>query len=261
MVSSFEHNATKKQNMELYFIRHGQSENNANWGLEGFQGIPDPELTDIGIVQAERLAHYLESKQNRNEEINWNSQNRHGFGLTHIYTSLMIRAVRTANPISEALKIPLVAWPEIHEAGGIFARDDDHVRAGLPGKTRSFFKEHFPDLVLPGWIDDNGWWNRPFEEPEERKPRAEKVWSELLKRHGDRDDQTEHRVAIVSHGGFFMYFLTTALGIEMRRIHESLHMYWFLMNNCSITRLDVKDQQVLVTYANRNDFLPDHLIT
>jgi 2,3-bisphosphoglycerate-dependent phosphoglycerate mutase len=255
------HTPTHKGNMELYFIRHGQSENNANWGLDGFQDVPDPELTNIGVAQAEHLARFLGSRQPRDEVINWNSQNRHGYGLTHIYTSLMVRAVSTAKPTAEALGLPLVAWPEIHETGGIFAREDGDERAGLPGKTRSYFQKHFPGMVLPRWVDDNGWWNRPFEEAGERKPRAERVWSDLLGRHGDREGQREDRVAIVSHGGFFMYLFTTALGVNLRRIQESLHEYWFLMNNCSITRLDVKDNQVLVAYTNRNDYLPDHLIT
>ncbi len=247
--------------MELYFIRHGQSENNANWGRDDFQDVPDPELTETGYKQAEILANYLGERQNLVEGIDWNSQNRYGFGLTHIYTSLMIRAVGTAMPIAQTLGLPLVAWSEIHETGGIFERNDGDTRKGLPGKTRSYFVKHYPDLILPEWLDENGWWNRPFESTEERKPRAERVWKDLLKHHGDQEGEEEHRVAIVSHGGFFMYLFTTALGIEMRRIQESLHEYWFLMNNCSITRLDVKNEQVLIAYTNRNDFLSDYLIT
>jgi 2,3-bisphosphoglycerate-dependent phosphoglycerate mutase len=245
--------------MELYFIRHGQSENNANWGLDGFQDVPDPELTESGRAQAITLSRFLSNKQNRDESITWNSQNRHGFGITHIYTSMMVRAVETATPIAEALGLPLVSWLDIHETGGIFSRIDGEERTGLPGKTRSFYENHFPDLVLPDWLDENGWWNRPFEEIQERKPRAEKVWSELLARHGDQPGKPEQRVAIVSHGGFFMYLFTTALGVQMRRIQESHHAYWFDMFNCGITRIDVKDQ-VRVAYTNRTDFLPDHLI-
>jgi 2,3-bisphosphoglycerate-dependent phosphoglycerate mutase len=247
--------------MELYFIRHGQSENNANWEKDGSSAVPDPELTEIGREQVDILAGYLSSRQKRDEQIWWNSQNQHGYGLTHIYTSLMVRAVGTAAPIAASLDLPLVAWPDIHETGGIFAREDDEVQTGLPGKPRSFFKKFYPELSLPDWVDESGWWNRPFEDSHERKPRAERVWAELLARHGDREGREEHRVAIVSHGGFFMYLFTTALGIEIRRINDSMHEFWFLMNNCSITRLEKKDEQVVVAYTNRNDFLPDHLIT
>lgn len=248
--------------MQLYFIRHAQSENNAHWGDEAYQESDDPELTDLAHTQVEYLASYLGENQNLDDGNTWNPQNRHGFGFTHIYTSLMVRAIGTAAPIAQSTRLPLVAWPEIHETGGIFSRLPEEEMAGLPGKPRSYFKNNFPELLLPEWLDESGWWqSRPFEEPEQRQPRAEKVWNELLSRHADRDGQPEQRVALVSHGGFFMHLFTAALQVEMRRIKEFDHEYWFLMNNCGITRLDVTNGQVLVMYVNRTDFLPSNLIT
>jgi 2,3-bisphosphoglycerate-dependent phosphoglycerate mutase len=247
--------------MELYFIRHAQSENNANLGRDDYQESSDPELTKIGRAQAQYLAKFLADNQSRDEEVAWNNQNRHGFGLTHLYTSLMVRAVDTGTTVAEVINLPLVAWPEIHEAGGIFSRIPEDEMAGLPGKSRSYFEQYFPNLVLPDGLGENGWWNRPFEEVDARKPRADRVWRELLARHADRPGQPEHRVAFFSHGGFFMYLLTAALNVEMRRIEEFKHEYWFIMNNCGITYLDVKDGQVLVAYTNRTDFLSDDLIT
>jgi 2,3-bisphosphoglycerate-dependent phosphoglycerate mutase len=248
--------------MQLYFIRHAQSENNAHWGDDTYQESEDPELTQLARKQAKHLARYLGQQQDLDEEIAWNPQNRHGFGLTHIYTSLMVRAIGTAAPVARSVDLPLVAWPEIHETGGIFSRCSEDEMAGLPGKPRSFFESNFPELHLPGWLDETGWWgSQPFEEHEHRQPRAESVWREILSRHADRDGQPEHRVALVSHGGFFMHLLTAAIEIEMRRIKEFDHEYWFLMNNCGITRLDVTDGRVLVMYVNRTDFLPSHLIT
>jgi 2,3-bisphosphoglycerate-dependent phosphoglycerate mutase len=246
--------------MQLYFIRHGQSENNVHWGQAGFQDHPDPELTQKGQAQAARLAEFLGERQNLTNDGEWNNHNQYGFGLTYLYTSLMVRAVATASTISQLTGLPLVAWPEIHETGGIFSRLPADEMVGLPGKNRAYFETQFPQLVLPDELDENGWWNRPFEAKEARRPRAERVWAELLARHGDHPGQPEHRVAIVSHGGFFMYLLTAALEVAMRRINETMHAYWFTMNNCAITRIDVADQ-VLVQYTNRTDFLPADLIT
>jgi len=247
--------------MELYFIRHGQSINNAGWGLDGFQDVSDPELTEIGHQQAQKLAEFLGPRQERDDSINWNSQNQFGYGITHLYSSLMVRAVSTATPVSEAIGLPLVAWPDIHESGGIFSREHGEERPGLPGRTRADFETEFPDLVLPDWLDERGWWqSQPFEDRPARKERAQQVWTELLARHGDQDGRPEHRVGFVSHGGFFMQLLTCAIQVEMRRIADWMHEYWFLMNNCAITRIDVKDQ-VLVCYTNRNNFLPAELIT
>ena len=247
--------------MELYYIRHGQSINNAYWGTDGFQDLSDPELTKRGHSQAKRLATFLGRNQMRDESIVWNSQNEAGFGITHVYTSLMIRAVTTAEPIARALNLPLHAWPEIHETGGIFSRVEGENKIGLPGKSRSYFEETHPELILPDWLNENGWWNRPFEERESRKRRAEKVWEQILNKHGDQPDREEHRVAFVSHGGFFNYLLASALGMKFPPIDENKNQLWFLMNNCAISRLDYDYKQVLVCYINRHDFLPKKYIT
>jgi 2,3-bisphosphoglycerate-dependent phosphoglycerate mutase len=247
--------------MEIYFIRHGQSLNNAHWGVNGFQDVPDPELTEIGKEQAEQLANFLKKNQARDESQSWNSQNEFGFGLTHLYTSLMVRAVATAVPIAHHLRIPLLSFPEIHETGGIFSRLEGNEKTGLPGKTRSYFEANYPELGLPEWLDEQGWWNRPYEEKEARRQRAERVWAEVLERHGDRPGRPAHRLAIVSHGGFFNYLLTTALGVPLPQVDENRHQFWFLMNNCAISRFDWDSEQVLVCYLNRHEFLPNALIT
>jgi broad specificity phosphatase PhoE len=68
--------------MELYFIRHGQSQNNANWNHPKYQENPDPPLTEIGHEQARLLAEFLKKHQTITNETAWNIQNRYGFGLT-----------------------------------------------------------------------------------------------------------------------------------------------------------------------------------
>ena len=172
--------------MQLYFIRNAQSENNAHWEKSEYQEKSDPELTENGIAQANFLAQFLAEHQTLLADQRWNPQNRFGFGLTHLYTSLMVRAVATATEIALRTGLPLRAWPELHETGGIFSRFPEDEMAGLPGNARSYFVEKYPGLLLPEWLDETGWWNRPFEAKEERRPRAESVWQELLARHGDR---------------------------------------------------------------------------
>jgi len=174
--------------MELYFIRHGQSQNNAHWSEAGYTESPDPALTDLGREQAQLLADFFTRQREIVPHQGWNVHNRHGFGLTHLYTSLMERAVHTAAPTARALGIPFSAWPEIHEGGGIFSREDQADPVGLPGKPRSYFEQHFPELQLPADLDESGWWQcRPFEENEARAARARKFLADLLERHGDRE--------------------------------------------------------------------------
>jgi 2,3-bisphosphoglycerate-dependent phosphoglycerate mutase len=246
--------------MELYFIRHGQSQNNANWNNPNYQESPDPGLTDLGHEQAGLLAEFLKKHQTIPNDKEWNIQNRYGFGLTHIYTSLMERAAFTAAPIAQALDIPLLAWKEIHEEGGIFSRGDKANVVGLPGRPRSFFMENFRTMTLPDDLDETGWWNRAFEAEQERQPRADQVFAELVARHKDREGQTTDRVAFVSHGGFFMRLVCAMLKLPWRQAALGLRS-WFLLNNCSISRFDIRGNEITVTYVNRTDYLPDHLIT
>jgi 2,3-bisphosphoglycerate-dependent phosphoglycerate mutase len=247
--------------MELYFIRHGQSQNNANWGNPDYRENPDPALTDLGVEQACLVAEFLKNAQAITNPQRWNIQNRLGFGLTHIYTSLMERAVYTAAPTARALGLPFAAWEEIHESGGIFGRDGEVKLKGLPGKSRDYFEKHFPELGLPDHLDGTGWWNRPFETEEGCYKRAEKFLSDLIARHGDRDGQPEQRVAIFSHGGFFVHLMFVILKTPWRQGANGMRS-WFMMNNCAISRIDFDPEGTInIAYLNRTDHLPDHLIT
>lgn len=246
--------------MQLYFIRHGQSQNNANWGNPNYQENPDPALTEMGIEQACYVSELLRNRQTLTDPQDWNIQNRYGFGLTHIYTSLMERAVHTAAPAARTLGIPFAAWEEIHESGGIFGRDGDMKLKGLPGKSRAYFEGHFPELLLPDHLDGTGWWNcRPFETEEECHSRTERFLTDLLARHGDRDSQPEQRVAIFSHGGFFVHLMFAILKTPWRQAAHGKS--WFVLNNCSISRINFHKEGIDIAYLNRTDHLPDHLIT
>jgi 2,3-bisphosphoglycerate-dependent phosphoglycerate mutase len=248
--------------MQLYFIRHGQSINNARWNEPDYKESPDPVLTELGQQQAYIVGEYLENLQSITEHPGWNVHNRYGFGLTHIYTSLMERAAHTASFIARRLPtLPFAAWEDIHESGGIFGREGDMKLQGLPGKTRSYFEEYFPELNLPASLDGNGWWNsRTFETEEECQLRAQRVWAELLARHGDQEGEPEQRIVFVSHGGFFGHLVCAMLNMSCRQASNGLKS-WFVLNNCSISRFDIRNCEVLISYLNRTDHLPAHLIT
>lgn len=247
--------------MQLYIIRHAQSENNALWAKTGSSvgRVPDPALTEVGHRQAERLAAHLTVEDGKEAHNGYDPHNRRGFHLTHLYTSLMIRAVDTGRYVAQAADLPLVAWEEIHEWGGIF--DHDHEtdeKTGLPGPNRAYFATHYPELQLPPELGEDGWWNRPFEKSEQRVPRTQKFLSDLLARHGDTDD----RVAIVTHGGFTFTLLQVLVGFP--HLNEALEMprrVWFLKNNTAISRLNFSEENVDIVYMNHVNHLPTDLVT
>jgi len=240
--------------MQLYFIRHGQSQNNALWeqSQDVKSYIVDPELTEIGHRQAILLAASLIQSQSEPGDTNWDPHNTTGYGITHLYTSLMLRAVQTGMAISQKLGLSLRAWIDLHERGGLVLDElphDDPV--GYPGPNRRFFEAHYPHLILPNTLGEEGWWNRPWENHVLRRERAARVAAELIQRHGATDD----RVAIISHGGFYNHLLAALFGFPDKG------GWWFLMNNASISRIDFYPQEIQLVFHNRVTHLPAPLIT
>ncbi|HOT93054.1 MAG TPA: histidine phosphatase family protein [Anaerolineae bacterium] len=240
--------------MQLYFIRHGQSANNHLWERTGSNvgRHEDPELTSLGRQQAALVAGFLQQADPMFDERDRTPKNVAGFGITHVYCSLMVRAVATGAAIAGALGLPLVGLRDAHETGGIYQFDPvTDVPVGLPGRPRSYFATHYPQLCLPESVDENGWWNRPFEEESEYLPRAQRLVAWLLAQHGD----TEDHIVLVTHGGFYNYLIAALLDIpfDLNR--------WFVLNNVAITRLDCLPERTRIVYMNRTDFLPKALIT
>lgn len=241
--------------MRFYYIRHAQSENNALWESTGESKgrSEDPDLTELGRRQARLLADYIQKTDaSARQDGRAKGFKRDHFGFTHLYTSLMIRSVHTAMEVVSATGLSLVAWPEIHETGGIFLEDDESGEArGLPGKPRSFFTANFSRLVLPESVTEAGWWNRPFESDEDRPLRARMVFQSLMEKHGGTDDC----VAFVSHGAFYMYLMREIFSMQKTN-------NWFLMYNTAISRIDFEsDGSPMMVYHNRTEHLPDEMLT
>lgn len=229
--------------MQLYFIRHGQSSNNALWDATGAAKgrSADPELTAIGKQQARLLADYLAQGGNR-------------FSITHLYTSLMIRSIETALAVAKTLGLPVAAWEDVHETGGIFEEQEDGTPIGLPGNTRTHFEAAYPALALPNSLNALGWWNRPFEDRTLHAPRASQFVADLLARHGSSSDV----VAVVSHGNFYRHVMAVILRMP------DPDSYYFSMNNTALTRIDFPAREgdfTVVHYQNRVEHLPPALLT
>jgi len=238
--------------MHLFYIRHGQSANNALYDATDSDAgrVMDPELTPMGAEQAARVAESLRCGQAR---LPMDGTCAEGFGITHLYSSLMVRSVHTAQVIAQALDLPLLGWTDLHEGGGIFLEDPDSGEyIGHPGSASAELEARFPELVWPADARPDGWWNRPFEPNPARRIRARRVLDELLSRHRSSED----RIAFVSHGGFFYHFMCTALDLpDSRKV-------WFNMNNTAITCLEFSNGQLeRIRYLNRTDHLPPEMVT
>jgi len=239
--------------MQIYFIRHAQSENNHLFDLIGNSKgrNEDPDLTTVGEKQAMLLLDYLLSRQSNGNNLK-DDLNRSGFSFTHLYTSPMIRAIKTGWNIALKLDLPLQVIMDLHEGGGIFLENEKKELIGLKGNQKSYFLKNFPGLLLDQEMDETGWWNRPFEPYENRKPRAKKVIQYLLDNHNEND-----QIALFSHAGFFNYFLSALLNYD-----ESENVR-FNINNTSISRIDIEKNSKVsrILYVNQICFLPYEFIT
>ena len=242
--------------MQLYLVRHGQSENNLLWDntSSSVGRHEDPALTAIGRKQAERVAEFFSRPFVPDAPLAQQLQNRNGFSITHIYASLMDRAVATGSYIARALALPLLAWEDLHEGGGIY-RDNQTTgeREGRPGKYRAYFRENYPELVLAEDAHEAGWWNRPYESKSDLVARARRVYDDLLTRHGATDD----RVIAITHGEFYTYLLAAMFSLSL----PPEGRYWFPLNNTAVTRVDFRAGHIVPVYMNRVDFLPAELLT
>ena len=241
--------------MQLYIIRHAQSENNVLFDRTGSNHgrSADPELTDLGYKQARVLADYLGRSQ---EVIDLNKssdpQTGQDIRLTHLYTSLMVRAVATGNEISKTTGLILTGWPDLHELGGIYQNNPQTgIKEGLPGYAKVYLEQRFAGLILPSSVGEEGWWNQSHEGAQEGLARARRVYQEICARHGRSDD----RVGLVSHGDFYQLFLSVLFDLK------TVNSPFFEFNNAAISRIDLQENRVRVMYLNRIDYMPHQLIT
>jgi 2,3-bisphosphoglycerate-dependent phosphoglycerate mutase len=254
--------------MHLYLIRHCQSSNNAvldkkQSSDENVPGgawvdemVPDPPLTDKGVKQGKILARFLSEHGDSNTSQNppHDTQNISGFNISHIYCSLMTRSIVTAEYVSQALQLPLVVWQDIHECGGVFTKDaDSGKRIGIPGPNYEYFRSKYPDLVIPEKIDADGWWNRPTENLDDIEKRVNRVHNQILERHAGKD----HRVAMVTHVGFYHHLLSSILNVHKSPKRD----LWLHLNNAAISHIDFNREGTRVNYLNRADYMPRELIT
>lgn len=250
--------------MQLYYIRHAQSENNHIYdqtgGSEGRH--PDPSLSALGVRQLPHLAALFGAGGDAPAPLfpARDPGNRQGFNLTHLYSSLFTRALLTATAIGEATGLPVHGWVDLHEHGGVWEMAaDGEARTGLPGPGRGELARRFPHLVMPESVPESGWWNRPYEDEAAMFARAYRFLEALLARHGG----TEDRVAVVSHAGFYHAVLRALLGLPSAYPGEGdgVPPVYFGLNNTGITRIDVHEGRRAIVYLNRLDHLPAELIT
>jgi probable phosphoglycerate mutase len=143
-------------------------------------GAADPELSEIGIAQADRLARWLATEH-----------------VDAVYTSPMLRAVQTADPIGLLMDRPPVAVDDIAEW-------DRHAGEYVPvEELKASGDPRWRALVEGRWEGD---------EPEEHfSARVRGAMEGIIAGHPGG------RVVVVCHGGVINDYLAHVLGLAVNR--------------------------------------------
>ncbi len=250
--------------MELFLIRHAQSFNNSL--TDSSQRVADPELTDLGHIQAAYLADFVAAGTNRAPQRKTyvstpDTHRGEGFGINRLICSPMWRALQTAYYISERTGLAPEVWPDIHEQGGIYLEQGSDGPVGLPGKSRTQILEGFPNALLPDTINEQGWWNnREFETWDVCYRRAERVVDQLFAIL-DRPE----RIGMVSHGAFLDALLKVLVKDLVLRIPGEFGIpapMYFQHYNTGISHLRFMASGAMdIVYLNRVEHLPPEMVS
>ena len=153
--------------MQLYMVRHGQSQNNA--GIASSHNVP---LTQLGREQVRLAANALANKQ-----------------FDALYCSPLERALQTASIINSKLGIPPYVHPAFSETGFSWGEKD---------ATREQLQAAYPACILDKSVTSNGWAPANGESEDEAYERAYEIIQWLRTRHRE----PESRVLAVTHGNF-----------------------------------------------------------
>ena len=222
--------------MQLYLIRHAESENNAK---PGFQRIEDPPITAVGRLQAGHLADWLKT-----------------LNIDALITSPVLRALQTTRYINQSTGQHVHVWADVFEEGGIYPGFGPQATAGGTGLKRPDVIRHIGDdpsaCTLDDTITDLGWWGgRNRETPEQATKRASAVTQRLIDTFGSSGET----VLAVIHADFKRKLLAQMLSAIVDP-GELGHLC-----NTGITKLDFDGNRWQLAWFNSISHLPAKLIT
>lgn len=198
---------------KLYIVRHGETV----WNKEGkTQGMLDSALTDLGILQAEKLGNRL-----KNEKVDC------------IYASDLSRAYDTAKIISTKLNLEIKISKELREMN--FGRWQ-----GLTSKER---EENYPTEHII-------WSSQPHRLSLEGAETLLQVQERTLKFVSLlRKDHSNENVLLVSHGSAIKALLLGLLGIDLAH-YKKIAQY-----NTAINIIEFRKNSPVVTLLNDTNHL------
>ena len=201
------------KNVDIIFVRHGESNGNIGIAEEGFHP-DDPRLTTKGTEQAMKLAQRFQEEK-----------------ISAIYASALLRACQTVQPLAETQNKRVVVLRELMEVGTM-----------IPNTSPSLVSEYAPNAyagivetaALPVLFPPDSYDQRILEQ------RAAYCMERIFENCMDGD-----RVVVCTHGGFIGYLIRYCLGICLPETFN------WQIDNCAVFRILMSDQKIpKLCYAN-----------
>ncbi len=200
--------------MDLYLVRHGETESNIE---RRYQGWTESPLSQAGIRQAEKAAHFL-GRQN----------------LSGLYCSDLSRAFHTARVIGSSSGLKPEATPLLREINF----------GSWEGMTFDEIEQQY-GTDIRNWLDD------PFKRSAPGGETLDQVCARMKSflEHLEQQASDGQSVAAVSHGGSIRALLFDVIGM-------STASFWDLkVENASISLVRKENGRYKVAYYNRTDHL------
>jgi broad specificity phosphatase PhoE len=186
---------------KLYLVRHGQSAGNAEGRFGGHGPTP---LSKLGVHQAEATAKLLAKE-----------------GINSIYSSDLLRAVQTAEPLSQLTGIPITSTSAFRErnVGVLEGLTFDESKETFPKDYYALVSRNVHHVITEG---------ESYRHLLRRS--TTELW-EILRNH------IGGRIVIFSHTGAIC-FLTLHLMGAIRR--DTKQTPWIVTSNCGINRFEIR---------------------
>jgi broad specificity phosphatase PhoE len=184
---------------KLLMVRHGETDRNSS---QRYWGRTDVGLGPVGLRQAEQLRDRLAVEK-----------------IDCVYSSVMRRALVTAQTLASLHKLPVVGCPELREID--FGK--------IEGMNFGEVQNHFPEIALM-WIKNNT--ELVYPEGEGLAQLEKRITEFRTRLCNHTEDQT---ILIVAHSGVLRSLICQLLDLDMKS-------RWHI-------RLDLASLSVVETYA------------
>lgn len=185
----------------LFLVRHGQSAGNAEGRFGGHSPTP---LSELGVKQAEITAKVLAKER-----------------VHAIYSSDLLRAVQTAEPLAKILDLPIITTAAFRErkVGVLEGKTFDESRVEFPDDYYALVNRSVHHVITDG------------ESYRQLLRRATGALHEVMRAHDGEN------IVIFSHTGAICFLTLYLLGAINRRTRTTP---WLVTSNCGINRFEIR---------------------